>query len=246
MIRLVIIHIKSTFRITLISFLILFSCVSFAQDPVKNMPTYDRAPWHPGFTLGFNTSDFVINFTQGFSLSDSLQQITSSSASGFDLGIVTDFRLGDNFDLRFVPGLAFAGRTLYYTFTHNNNRNVTYVLSKTVESTYADLPIDLKFKSVRINNYRLYVLGGWKYAIDFLSQANAIFTPNQANIKLTRYDFGYELGVGIDLYLEFFKLSIELKAYHGINDIVVKDNTPYSRYIAGLFTKMFYFDFNFE
>lgn len=240
------IYIRLVIKVFLIASFIFICSNSFAQDPVKNMPTYDRKPWHPGFTLGFNTSDFVINFTQGFSKSDSLNQITSTSGTGLDLGIVTNFRLGEHFDLRFVPALAFAGRTVYFTFVHDNNPNITYVLSKTVESTYADLPIDLKFKSVRINNYRLYVLGGWKNSIDFLSQANAILKPNEAQIKLTKFDFGYEIGVGVDFYLEFFKFSFELKAYHGINDLVVKDNSPYSRYISGLFTKMFYFGFNFE
>jgi len=245
MIRTIINHIKSYSRITFLSSFLFISGYSFAQDVVKNMPTYDQRPWHPGFIIGFNSSDFVIKFTQPFSVNDSLSQITSSSSSGIDLGIVTDFRLGDNFDLRFVPTLAFASRTLNYTFFHDNTQ-VTYVINKTVQSTYADLPIDLKFKSVRIGNYRLYVLGGIKDAIDFASQSDVITSSNLAIVKLNRNDFGYELGVGIDLYLEFFKFSFEIKAFHGLDNLLVHDATPYSMFISGLFSKMFYFNFDFE
>ena len=69
----------------IVSYLFIFN-ISFAQDVVKNMPTYDREPWHPGFTLGFNISDFVIRYTPSFAINDSISQITSSSSSGIDLG----------------------------------------------------------------------------------------------------------------------------------------------------------------
>jgi hypothetical protein len=120
------------------------------------------------------------------------------------------------------------------------------VVNKQVNSTYADLPIDLKFKSNRIGNYRLYVLGGIKDAIDFSSQSDVITTGLKAPVKLNRNDFGYELGVGVDFYLEFFKFSFEIKAFHGVRDLLVHDTSTYSMFIAGLFSKMFYFNFDFE
>ena len=45
------------------------------------------------------------------------------------------------------------------------------VIIKKVESTFLNFPVDIKFKSARVGNYRLYVLAGFRYAIDMVSQA---------------------------------------------------------------------------
>ena len=38
----------------------------------------------------------------------------------------------------------------------------------------------------------------------------------------------YEIGVGIDFYLEYFKFSPEFKATFGLLDMLVKEETIYS------------------
>jgi len=215
-----------------------------AQVPVLNMPTYDRAPWHPGFTLGFNSTDFVVKLNPSFNNSkDSLYQLTSQSNVGLNLGIVTDLRLGDNFDLRFIPTLVFASRDLIYTFQVNGV--VTHQITKLVSSTFSDFPLMLKFKSVRINNHRIYVIGGMKYDIDFIAQ-NKVTNATLQIVKLNQYDFGYEMGIGIDFYFEYFKFSPEIKVFHGLHDLLFHEDTPYAKDISRLFSKIFYFQFYFE
>jgi|ERR1039458_1110875 hypothetical protein len=226
-------------------FIILIATHSlFAQAPVLNMPTYDRAPWHPGFTLGFNVANFVVNVGPGISSPhDSLAQVSSQSNTGLNLGIVTDLRIGNNFDLRFIPTLVFASRELDYTFATNGI--VTHQISKIVQSTFADFPLMLKFKSVRINNYRIYVIGGVKYDIDFIAQ-NKVASSKLQVVKLNQSDFGLEYGIGIDIYFEYFKFSPELKVFHGIHDLLVHEDTPYAKDVNGLFSKIFYLQFYFE
>jgi hypothetical protein len=51
---------------------------------------------------------------------DSLYNIDNIRQGGFNLGIVTNLHMGNNFDLRFIPDLCFADRTLEYTFYINN------------------------------------------------------------------------------------------------------------------------------
>ncbi len=227
---------------SLILFLVLKSVYS-QNVQVKNMPNYDRQWWHPGFTLGFNTSDFVVKLGGDLNQADSLYQVTSQSSSGLNLGIVLNLKLHDNFDLRFIPTLTFSARELDYTFAKNGV--VDHIVSKNVQSTFADFPLDIKFKSVRINNYRIYVLGGAKYAIDFVSQSK-VKDLNKQIVKLQQNDFGWELGVGIDIYFEYFKFSPELKVFHGMRNLLVKENTAYSNYLDGLFSKIFYISFCFE
>ena len=222
----------------------ILSVSMYAQDMhVKNQPTYDRAPWHPGFTLGFNTADFVVHWGPSLNQSDSLQQITSQSNSGLNLGIIADLRLSDNFNLRFVPTLVFASRELDYTFGQNGV--VKHQVAKLVQSTFIEFPLMVKFKSVRLNNMRLYVIGGVKYSHDFIAQSKVQDLKKQI-VKLTQDDFGYEMGVGIDIYFEFFKLSPELKVYHGIHDLLIHEDTPFSKNLGGLFSKIFYIQFYFE
>jgi len=169
--------------------------------------------------------------------------VESKGLTGFNLQIVTDLRIGEHFDLRFLPGLAFANRNLDYTFNYSNGKEG--VVTKKIESTFAELPLDLKFKSSRLNNFRAYVVGGVKYSIDMVSQAK-VESKDKEFVKLRRNDFGYTIGLGMDFYLPMFKFSPEIKMYHGLKNLLVKDDLIYSRSIDALQTKMFMLSLTFE
>ena len=115
--------------------------------------------------------------------------------SGFNLGIISDLKLSDYFNFRFTPELAFSQRDLYYTMTPGLTK--TPVIVKKVESTFLNFPVDLKFKSARVGNYRLYVLAGFRYAIDMVSQAK-VENDKEVIVRLKKNDYGYEIGFGID------------------------------------------------
>lgn len=216
---------------------------SFAQQrAVQNLPKYDHQKIHFGFTLGINNTDFTVRHAANFGTLDTLYVVEPSSSSGFNLGIVSNLRLGEFFDLRFVPDLSFAQRDILYTFESNGAKTV---VKKSVESTFLDFPIDIKYKSVRINNYRVYVLAGAKYCIDMASQSN-VSNKKKELIKLKKYDYGYEYGVGMDFYLVYFKFSPEIKMFHGFNNLLVKDNTIYSSSLDKLNSKIFLISFTFE
>ena len=233
-------------RVIFFSFLVLlFNADSlFAQkQKILNLPKYDRQRFHFGFILGINKTDFVIDRVASFSLIDSLYTVESKGTSGFNLQIVTNMRMGEHFDLRFLPGLAFASRNLIYTF--EKGRPLSNVVTKKVESTFVELPLDVKFKSARLNNFRAYVLGGVKYSIDMVSQAK-VKAKDKEYVKLQRNDYGYEIGVGCDFYLPMFKLSPEIKMYNGLRNLLVKDDLVYSKSLDGLFSKMFTLSLTFE
>ncbi|HMR47416.1 MAG TPA: porin family protein [Bacteroidia bacterium] len=233
-------------KIIVFSFLLLLFSLDglFAQkQKILNLPKYDRQRFHFGFILGINKTDFVIDRVASFSLIDSLYTVESKGTSGFNLQIVTNMRMGEHFDLRFLPGLAFASRNLVYTF--EKGRPLSNVVTKKVESTFVELPLDVKFKSARLNNFRAYVLGGVKYSIDMVSQAK-VKAKDKEFVKLQRNDYGYEIGVGCDFYLPMFKFSPEIKMYHGLRNLLVKDDLVYSKSLDGLFSKMFTLSLTFE
>ncbi len=233
-------------KIAVFSFLLLlfnFDSLFAQKQKILNLPKYDRQRFHFGFILGINKTDFVIDRVASFSLIDSLYTVESKGTSGFNLQIVTNMRMGEHFDLRFLPGLAFASRNLVYTF--EKGRPLSNVVTKKVESTFVELPLDVKFKSARLNNFRAYVLGGVKYSIDMVSQAK-VKAKDKEFVKLQRNDYGYEIGVGCDFYLPMFKFSPEIKMYHGLRNLLVKDDLVYSKSLDGLFSKMFTLSLTFE
>src|SRR3954466_11519545 len=88
--------------------------LSFAQldDEPRNLPKYDRRILHFGFALGFNSSSYVVDRVADFKTSDSIYSVESASVSGLNLGILSDLRIGDNLDVRFIPSLLFSLRNL--------------------------------------------------------------------------------------------------------------------------------------
>lgn len=229
-------------KIYKISIILLVSQNLFAQrfNVPLNLPNYDRKPIHFGFLIGLNTLDFKI--TSKKNIDNNLFVIQSQNQKGFNLGVVTNTRLGNNFDLRFIPTLSLAERRIFYTITENSTLNDVY---KKIESTFIEFPISLKYKSLRYNNGRAYILSGFKYSHDLASQRN-IDDEGLEIVKIKNVDLLYEIGFGLDFYLTYFKFSPELKAFFGLTNLVVNDGSIYSSSIKSLKTRGFSISFTFE
>jgi len=212
------------------------------QRKVQNIPKYDKQRVHFGFALGFASPDFRVTPVPEFKGIDSVYDVQSEAQLGFLLGIVTNLRIGEYFDLRFVPILTFAQRNLNYSLTFNNIPQVPVV--KKVESSFLEFPLMVKYKSARVNNYRAYVIGGAKYSMDLVSQAKV--ESNKEPVRLEPFDYGYEIGFGFDFYLTYFKFALEIKMYQGVNNTLVKDEFIYSRALERLHSQTFYISLLFE
>jgi hypothetical protein len=208
-----------------------------------NLPKYDKQRLHFGFTLGLNSSNFVIDRVGDLKIRDTIYSIESEPVSGLNLGIISNLALGDNFDFRFIPTLSFGQRNLNYHFIYSDSSEA--VTQKKIESTYLEFPFLVKFKSQRRNNYRIYVLAGMKYAIDMVSQAK-VKNKDKDIIKLSRKDYGYEIGLGFDFYMPYFKFSPEIKMYNGLRNLLIAENTQYANPIDALYAKTFVISFTFE
>ncbi|MBK6445873.1 MAG: PorT family protein [Bacteroidetes bacterium] len=208
-----------------------------------NLPKYDHQKIHFGFTLGLNSTNFKVTLVPDFKTMDSIYVVESEPVSGLNLGIISNLRLGEYWDLRFIPALSFAQRNLIYQFKYPDSTSAG--TTKSVESTYLEFPLDLKFKSKRVTNYRMYVLAGARYSIDMVSQAK-VRDKDRDIVKLKRYDFGYEIGLGFDFYLTYFKFSPEIKMFNGLNNLLVKDNSRYASPLDKLNSKIFLVSFLFE
>jgi len=218
---------------------------SYAQRSQKpqNLIRYDFQKLHFGFTLGINELNFNIKKNSNTLTNDTLLTLLSNSQKGFNLGIVSNLRIGKYTDLRFIPTLVFGERHLHYGFIDSNQASDEKI--KRIESTLIDFPVYIKYKSARYNNFRTYVLAGVKYSLDIASQEK-INDEGQEIVKLKRDDLMGEIGFGIDYYLEYFKFSPEIKLSYGILNLLSEDETVYTKSINRLSTNGWMISFTFE
>ena len=65
-------------------------------------------------------------------------------------------------------------------------------------------------------------------------------------LKMKREDYTWDLGVGVDFYLEYFKMSTEVRMAFGLNNLLVEDQTVFTNSIESLKSKTFLFSIYFE
>ena len=204
-------------------FLVLFSLTFqaqtkgiFSKDPIINLENFDKQRIHFGFFLGFNTYDFKIDY-----LNTPSKDIAVASTSGFNVGIVGDLRLHEYINLRFEPGLSYSQRNLTYSgFTKQLDAE------REIRSTYIDFPLLLKFSSKRVGNVKPYLVGGVSATLNLASNSKSIDDNYQQRFRLKQWTQNYELGFGVDLYLEYFKFSPSIRGVFGLNDELIRDNNP--------------------
>jgi hypothetical protein len=237
---------KNKIIILLLS-LVLLSNAYGQRETTKNLPKFDHRFMHFGFLLGLNSANFVLDRKPPSDIiPDSAFIVEPMAVAGFNLGIISAMHFGDYFSLRFTPNLAFSSRNIDYSFeTFDGTKKYT----KAIESTLINMPLGIKYKSVRVNNFSAYIIAGASYSLDLASNAKAANTsknPKDIIVKLKRDDYMGEIGFGTDFYLEYFKFGIELKMSYGLRDLLEHDNTQFSDPIDRLSSKMFLLSLTFE
>ncbi len=205
---------------TQIILLALFLCsasISHGQSSKGNYNFLDfqQKPYYFGITLAYNTSNFKVFHSKDFILHDSISVAESVTGPGFNLGIITNLKVGQFFDFRFLPTLSFIERNIAYSAT-GNYRNP---YSRKVESVFIELPFHIRYKSAPYNDKRLFVIAGIKYAFDVANDSRT----RQADelVKIAPTDFMMEYGVGVQFFFPYFIFSPELKFSRGLGNVLI-------------------------
>lgn len=178
---------------------------------------------------------------------DSLLVVSPDANQGFNIGIVSSLSLAEKLKLRFIPTLSLSQRNIEYFYKYENNESETVI--KTIESTYVDFPLYLKYKSSRLNNFQAYIIGGGKFSIDLASNElvdNSDKVPDDVVVRLKKNTFAWDIGVGTDFFLEYFKFGIEMKMSYTIGNAFVEDESIYSKPIEAIYPRMFLLSLTFE
>lgn len=230
--------------ILLVVFSLLSVCLTAQKQKPKNESWYDDKVLHFGFSVGFNTMDFNLTPSRVNMNADSLYPEVSILNPGINIQIITNYRPAKYFDIRFLPGVAFGQRTVRFY-----KNQVIENDHQRLESSFLEFPLLLKYKGMRLNNVRPYLIGGLNYRYD-LAGKKQYDEEKPIYLRLKRSDLYYEFGAGLDFYLAYFKLSVELKMSNGLRDILVHDpasgHPQYSNAIEKMKSQIWIIAFHFE
>jgi len=225
---------------------ILFCAVSSLQAQREIYRSYrDDLPYYFGLTLGYNTSYLHHTKSANFFASDSIMYINPVASGGITMGLLGTLKINDHIELRANPQLIIGG-SKYIDYTLKSVKPGEQTQHQQIlPSTLVSLPAHFKLNSDRIENFRLYILGGVKFDFDLSSNS----TSRNADdlVKLNAADFGLEAGLGVNIYLPFVTVSPEIKFSYGISNLHKLDNgLKYSNVLDKLRSRMIVFSIHLE
>ncbi len=226
---------------------LLLGAAGILHAQVQYLAGFDKKKIHYGIQIGYTQSKFEDAYTLDDTVRASMYGSGSYYTPGFHLAVLADFRLGNYFNFRILPGLTLINRTMNY------NWSPEYLLThpgadkkRNVESVYGEIPIDIKFRAFRWRNFRPYLTAGGSYGFDFASMRNNKNNNDQSIIRLNTSDLRYSVGFGLDFYMRYVKFAIEMKMTFGISDLKIPDDDLYTRSVDFINTRTFMLGFTFE
>jgi hypothetical protein len=235
---------KKTFGLIYIIFLLSSFSFTASAQKVLYQEEHDNKPYYFGITLATNLARFQTHLHSDFLTQDTVLVAEPANAGGFALGLSATFRLTNRFEARFNPQLAFMDRNISYTLRYPDSELGTDITKK-IESVIVSFPLQVKFNSDRIGNFRVYMLGGGKVDFDLASNARA--RKAEELVKIEKLDYGIEGGVGFNFYFKSFIFSPEIKISNGLKNIHSRDvNLKYSSVLDRIQSRMIVFSIHLE
>ncbi len=200
-----------------------------------NLPDHDDRNIRFGINLGVNRAHFGFTHHPSFLQQapfDSITVVESVNSTGIHLAWLVNIRISNHFDLRTYPvNLTFTEKYFqYYVPYPDRPAGEDFVTDKKIQSISLSIPVQIKFSSDRINNFKVFMIGGGKVEYDLASNAGARNADDK--IKLKKLDYGVEAGLGFHFYFPMFVLTPEVKMGWGIGNLHSRDeNLKYSSVI---------------
>lgn len=216
----------------------------FSKERVLNNENFDKVRLSYGYYLGFNVYGYKIDYTAN------VKDVQILKSVGLNVGLVGNLRINDYIDVRLEPGLVISRRELNYSQSYFNG--IAYEdkdLSREIQSTFVHIPLLIKFSTKRINNIKPFIVGGVSTALNLSSQQGNPDDNSNNTFRVTKNNLYYELGIGIDLYLTWFKFSPSIRGVFSMQNELVNDfdpNSPWTRNIAQMQTRGLFVNFTFQ
>ena len=225
-----------------------------------------------------NIGPQILTLKDGTQVASNIAVEQDNWDTGFNVGVLAEMRLNEYFQFRIAPQMTFGSRNLKFFNYLKTAENATaaaeaiaaqalaegseegqeetpvlpaagpVIEKQSLKTVYVGANLDIIFASKRFNNHRPYVMAGIAPMINLSTKANDY-------IQMKKYDVFFEVGIGCDLYLPFFKLRPELKFMMGLTnslntdhayDLNNIDQMPYAACARSARSKMLVLSFYFE
>jgi len=216
-------------------FLLQGSATGQVSKKSVNYQEYSYKDYYFGISLGFNSSRHRVFHSKDFIGNPDIVSALGVPGPGFNVHGIVNYKFGEYFDFRVLPGFTFATRYLDF-----NTINRT-----TVESIFVELPFHIRYKSAPYKDKRAFVIAGINYSYDVASNSE---TRNAEDfIKISPHDFQVEVGFGMQFFLPYFIFSPEIKFSRGITNTLLYNNQIIeSSVLEKLTSQVFTLSFHFE
>ena len=189
---------------------------------------YDARPLHFGFLFGLAGSNYNHIATNNGS-----DIILSPKHFGFQIGGVANYAFNRHIELKTGINVALFERHIDY---HLKNKIIVKTnsglekeeLNYLRESTWLEIPVSIKFRSIRRKNHRFFVLAGAKFGIEANTRDkdfSGLSGDYNHSIYANKTDIALEYGFGFEQFFQFFKFAPEIRFSHGIFNIYQAPST---------------------
>jgi hypothetical protein len=174
---------------------------------------------HFGFVVSASALDYKI-------ISSKQPRYNSSSPDAFSyfadvttlspaMGVAAlmDYRINHSFSLRVQAGPTFATPTINFYDADDDNKLVKKGMP--LDAVLVEMSFLLKYKALRHNDVRPYMIAGLTPYCD-VAAFKTFNAMREIYIAVTPFDVAFTAGMGVDMYADFFKFSLELKYVMGI------------------------------
>lgn len=219
----------------------------FTKEKVQNNQSMDKQSLSWGYYFGTNNLDYKIDYN------DNKGDIETVKTFGFNVGLVGDIRVNDFINFRLEPGLVIAARTLNYPENYfdgipADDLNKSDFLRE-VKSTYIYIPLLMRLSTKRHNNFKPFITFGIATSLNLSSNEKNPEDNSGGEFRTTKSTQFYDIGFGIDFYLEWFKFTPSIRGIFALNDELVRDedpNSPWTGNINSMKTRGIFINFTFR
>lgn len=204
----------------------------------KHLEYYDDKPIHYGILFAVPFTRFNIKHSNDFVSRDTAFVIQSPTNAAFRMGFTINAFLNEHFDLRTTPSVSLYERHLKFSYPNGTDR------TEKRESTWIEVPLLLKYKSVRRVNSRMYMVAGVTLGLETNVKRNRGGGATALNTKSS--DFSIDYGIGYEQFFEFFKFAPELRFSHGLTNMLVPGTNSVANGISRMRTHTVTLYLNFE
>lgn len=240
-------NVKKSIKTTIFLLLALV-CVIGAQAQGRKViysQNYDKAPYHIGFLLGINYMTYNVTLQDNYQGIDrpseelpsnpqghtyritGIDPLSDLNNVGISIGVIGDKRIGNYFNLRFIPTVSFGpNRNIVYSYYKDGNiDNIETITSNDINSNFFEFPIHIKYRSKRYNNVGAYLISGLNPSLYLIRSKNQLNNDVPALLQTKMADMAFDIGSGFDIYNQWFKMSLEIKMSFGLFNVLKTDET---------------------